>query len=677
VNERLPMKKKNPAIKNGHVWPVRLGAGIFLLAFALVIYLPSFKAPFHLDDWGSVVNNSYVRILDLKPSSLWRAAWQDGKQNRPLSNLSLALNFYFGGLDPAGYHAVNLLFLGLTALGVWLLLERLLVRMGFEPKRSGIAAWLSALLWAAHPLNTQAVTYIVQRHASFAGAFSVWSIYFFHLGLEARKRRPLFYSLCALCTISAILCKETALVLPALIFLYKVYFFDELKPGWLRSNARWIITLAVFYALAAAVALRPEMLARLRHDFAYHQISAWGKFLSAPRPLFWYLCLILFPFPQFLSLFHEFPLSTGLLHPFTTVVSWAAFLAAVFIALARARRWRIFSFAVLWYLGSLAVEAMPLPIEIVYEHRLYLALLSVLAPACSWPVLKGKSLKLVLPWAMAIALFFGFFTFSRNRVWTSNTALWEDVHKKFPKNADACNNLGAAAVDKGRLDLAVLYYTKAMELDPNNALAYDNRGVVYGKKGQLDLAIKDFNKAIELDPEYADAYNNLGAAYIDKGRIDLAIQDLSKALELDSKFASAYNNLGAAYVEKGQLGPAIQNFSKALELNTKYAAAYRGRGVAYFQRGQLDPAIQDLSKAIELNPKYAEACNGRGAAYQLKGQLDLAIRDYSRAIELDPQYAEPYYNRGLVYKAKAQPELAQKDFDKAIELDPKFAAIKH
>jgi len=604
--ERHPMKKKTSAIPDYHDWFARVGAGIFLLAFALVIYLPSFHGSFHWDDSSSIVKNRYVHIQDLKPPTLFRAAFQDGLQNRPLSNLSLAVNFYFNKMNPVGYHVVNFLFFCLTVLGVWLLLERLFIRMGFEPVRSWLAAWLSALLWAAHPLNTQAVTYIVQRHASFAGAFSIWSIYFFHLGLEAKKRRLLLFVLCGLCGIFAILCKETAVVLPAIIFLYKIYFLDELKPGWLRRNARWIIALAVFYALGAAAILRPEMLANLRHEFTGKQISAWGKFLSAPRSLFWYLYLILFPFPQFLCLVHEFPLSAGLLIPFTTVVSWVALLAVVFIALARARSWRIFSFAVMWYLGSLAVEAMPLPIEIVYEHRLYLALLSLLVPACAWPVLKAKSLKLVLPWPMVVALFFGFFTFSRNRVWTSEAALWGDVVQKFPQYAPAYNGLGLAYAGKGQFDLAIKNYSKAIKLDPKFEYAYYDRGLAYKNKGQFDLAIQDYNKAIELNPKRFDAYNNRGNAYQALGLLDLAIQDYNKTIELNPDYAFAYNNRGNVYQAKGQLDLAIQDYNKAIELNPEYALAYFNRGIVFKAKGQPELAERDFNKAIELDPRYAK-----------------------------------------------------------------------
>ena len=600
-------------------------------------------------------------------------SFQDFKQNRPLTNLSLALNFYFGQLDPFGYHIVNFIFFFLTGLGIWLLLNRLFIRLGYDPARSEIAAWLSALLWVSHPLNTQAVTYIVQRHVSFAGAFSIWSIYFFHLGMEAKKRRLMLYSLCAIWAICALLCKETALTLPAIILLYKIYFFDELKPGWMRINAKWVIALAVFYALASLAALRPVMIDHLRHEFMSNHVSAWGKFISAPRPLFWYLYLIAFPFPQFMSLIHEFPISAGFFHPFTTAVSWLGFLAAVFIAIAMARSLKIFSFAVLWYLGSLAVESMPLPIDLVNEHRLYLAMLSVLVPACAWPAVKGKNLNMAIPWAMLVAIFFGFFTFSRNLVWINDIALWRDVHLKFPQYANAYNELGFAYVNQGRYDRALQDLNKAIEIDPANAFAYNNRGILFKSRGLLDLAMQDFNKAIELDPGYAKALYHRALIYAARGRPDLAIRDCSYAIELDPQFAEACFFCGNVHLDKGQLDLAIRDLSKAIELNPRYAYAYNNRGAAYAAKGQLDLAMKDFNQAIELDPKYVRPYVGRGGIFSARGQLDLAMKDFNKAIELNPNYAQAYYNRGLLYKTKGQLELAQKDFQKAAELDPKFA----
>ena len=600
AGKNRPLPKQTSPIPVSHNWFARLGPGILLLAFATLIYLPSFQGSFHLDDLSSIVKNPYVHITDLKPETLFRAAFQDGLQNRPLSNLSLGLNFYFNRTSTFGYHLANFAFFLLTSLAVWLLLERLLLRLGYAPGRSAPAAWLCGLLWASHPLHTQAVSYIVQRHASFAGAFMVWSVYFYHLGLEAKRRRFLLFGLCGACGISAVLCKETAVVLPGLLLLYKLYFFDELKPGWLRRNAIWIIGLAVLYALGAAAFLRPEMLEHLRREFAGKNIDPWEKFLSAPRSLFWYLYLILFPFPQFLSLVHEFPLSTGWLHPPSTLLSWLALLLVVSAALVGARRFRIFSFAVLWYLGTLAVEAMPLPIEIVNEHRLYLALLSLLVPFCAWPLLKAKRLMPALAWGLVIALFFGFFTFTRNRVWVSEISLWGDVARKAPESELAYNGLASAYVERGRPDLVIQVCSKAIELNPRFAEAYSNRGVAYYQKGLLDLAIRDLSRAIELDANLAEAYSNRALAYDGKNQLDLALQDYDRAIAINPEYAYAYNNRGWAYFKMGRLDLAIQDYSRAIAINPGYAQAYKNRGWAYKTKGQLDKAQSDFARASEL-----------------------------------------------------------------------------
>ena len=144
-----------------------------MLGIAILIYLPSFNAPFHFDDLEAIVNNHYIRITDLSASSLFTSAFQDFKHNRPLTNLTLAVNFYFNQLNPFGYHLVNFCFLIFTAFGIRVALCKFLRKLGYDYALSKLASCLIALLWLAHPLNTQAITYIVQRHSSFAGAFSI------------------------------------------------------------------------------------------------------------------------------------------------------------------------------------------------------------------------------------------------------------------------------------------------------------------------------------------------------------------------------------------------------------------------------------------------------------------------------------------------------------------------
>ena len=156
---------------------------------------------------------------------------------------------------------------------------------------------MTALVWTAHPANVQAVTYIVQRHASLAGMFSIWSVYFFHVGMEAKTGKSGLRFLSALLCLLAILSKETTLTLPATILAYKLYFFNGLKPGWPRQNWKWMLALAVFYLAVAGFALRPSMRQSLL-NFSTAHFTGSQKLLSAPRTLFWYIPLVIFPFPN-------------------------------------------------------------------------------------------------------------------------------------------------------------------------------------------------------------------------------------------------------------------------------------------------------------------------------------------------------------------------------------------
>ena len=173
--------------------------------------------------------------------------------------------------------------------------------------RAKFAAWLAALVWALHPVNVMAVTYITQRHSSFAGMFSIWSIYFCHLGGGKTEAIAGYFLPCAgLFCLLALLSKETAATLPAIIFAYKIYFFDGLKPGFFRNNWKWLLVLLIFYVLAASVMLRPAMLEKTISELNKTPISAGHRLLTQARVLAWYPLLVLFPFPQFLTLLHNF-----------------------------------------------------------------------------------------------------------------------------------------------------------------------------------------------------------------------------------------------------------------------------------------------------------------------------------------------------------------------------------
>jgi len=527
-----------------------LSIAILMLGIAILIYLPSFNAPFHFDDMEAIVNNHYIRIPDLSPSSLFTSAFQDFKHNRPLTNLSLALNFYFNQLNPFGYHLVNFCFLIFTAFGLRLALAKFFRKLGYDYRLSKLASWLISLLWLAHPLNTQAITYIVQRHSSFAGAFSIWAFYFFMLSKDKARNqtRWLFFILSALLCLLAILSKETALTLPLLIFLFDLYFYQNLPNAWLKKNWKTISALAFFYILTAFLLFRPGLISKLGADVSLQSLSLSQRILFEPLILLWYPFLIIFPFPQFLSLEHYFIFSSSAFEIAMAILAWAIMLIFILLALFQARKWRLFSFALLWYLGQLAVEAMPLPIDLANEHRLYLALLSIVAVAVALLIFRPGKIRLAVAWLILLTAFFAWFSYQRNMVWTSRQSLWRDSVKKAPLLPRAWNNYCSALAEDDKCPTAIRVCQKALELNPYLADAHNALGICYFKSGEMNQAEKEFLAAVELGGKnYSVPYFNLGLLYNKLGDDESAIKWYLKALEKNPFDTQARYNLELTY----------------------------------------------------------------------------------------------------------------------------------
>ena len=530
---------------------MNFGMGVLLLGFALVVYLPGFSAAFQYDDFAAIVNNHWIKIERLDLHRLLEAAFQDRLQNRPFSNLTFALNYYVGGLEPFGYHLVNFLALLFTALGIWILLQRLFIHAGCEPFRGRLAGWLAALVWTVHPVNVMAVTYITQRHTCFAGAFSVWSLVFFHLGAERRKPRWVFWSASGFCCLLALLSKETAVTLPALIFAYKIFFFDELKPGWVGRNWPWILVLAIFYLLAGSVALRPEMLKKMLGELSATPISPMQRILSVPRVLVWYPLLLLFPFPQFLTPLHTFYPSTSLLHPVTTAGAWLLLVFALLLALVKVRSFRFYSFAVFWYLGALLVEAMPLPLALANEHRLFLASLAVIVPTTAWPVLCLPRIQTAVSGILLVAIFFGFFSFSRNQVWHTQQTLWRDTVNKSPAFLWAWFHYCNALIESGECRSAVLACGLGTKAAADDYRPYLKLGICGLEKGMGEEAASNLLKALELNE-----------ALKSDGKWKAAISELTKLFSLQGRCEEAAALVRAASLQDPALERLINSCAR-------------------------------------------------------------------------------------------------------------------
>ena len=251
---------------------------------------------------------------------------------------------------------------------------------------------------------------------------------------------------------------------------------------------------------------------------------------------------------------------------------------------------------------------------------------------------------------------------------------WEEEKLIDFKNCDKKEQskiyltLGDICADNNEHNKSMIYFDRAIEINPKLFEAYNSRGVLKGQLGQHREAIEDFKKVITLNPKHVIAYCNRGIAKSALGKPKEAIEDYDKAIKLNPQDADAYNNRGVAKSDLGKPEEAIDDYNKAIELNPKLAEAYNNRGVAKLALGRHEEVITDYDKAIELNPKHAKAYNNRGNAKLDSGKNEEAMEDYNETIKLNPQHpqiAEAYINRGVAKYRLEQHEEAIEDYTNA------------
>lgn len=649
---------------------------LFLIAVVGgIAYSNSFSVPFQFDDVPNIVDNQVIHNI---ANFISGSEGYDYNPRRYVGYFSLAMNYRIGGLGVSGYHAVNLAVHIVGAILVYFLVlltfrtpyfaggeERGMrnTEGGTEegrPAFESLIALFSALLFVAHPLQTQAVTYIVQRFTSLAAAFYLMSVVMYIKGrLSGRKTRvTAYYVLSLLFAVLAMKTKEIAFTLPVIILMYEFIFFRTDLKKKLFFLLPVLLTLVII-PVSIMGTHRPlgEILSDLSEQTRVQtSISRWDYLMTEIRVVTTYIRLIFLPVNQ--NLDYDYPVSHLLWSPqvlFSFFFLLSIFGCAVYLlhkasaerrnvvgkndsassagggtivkspegsmplpgafsAFSMTRYYRLIAFGIFWFFVTLSVESSVIPItDVIFEHRMYLptagAFISIAASVFVVAgMLKGnreRTEKIVIAaLALAVVLLTGA-TFLRNRVWQSETGLWEDVVQKSPENARAYNNLGYLLLEKGQGERAAGYFARALQLRPGYADARNNLGVAYYDLGYVDAAIEQFRMVtghVSSGPYAADARHNLGLAYIQKGLLDRAITEMSEALALTPGSAEIYNDLGMAYKEKGLPDKATECFERAVRLRPDYAGAYFNLGLMDSERGLKQEAERHLRKAHDLDP---------------------------------------------------------------------------
>lgn len=519
---------------------------ILLVIIPAGAYLNSLDGEFVFDD-SRIYTSPALRVENFSLSGIVRAAMTMEPSSRPVANFTFVLNYLLHAFDVRGYHLTNLC-IHLTA-GI-LLYFFLKTTFGLPGQKNryrhpGWIAFASALLWLVHPLQTQAVSYIVQRMTLLAALFFLLSMFLYVRGRLAASpdRRFFLFGGSMLSGLLAMGSKETAVTLPLFILLYEWFFMQDLRKEWLLENKKYFVGVGLLLVAVPFLFMGDEPWRIIAQGYAARDFTLGERVLTEGRVILFYLGLLAFPHPSRLSLEHDFPLSTSFFIPVTTLPALTAVIGMVLVALFIAAKYRLLSFCILWFLGNHLVEGSILPLELVFEHRNYLPSMMVfplLLVGIDHFVTNRKVLLLGLG---TLVVVFSYWTYQRNFVWHDRISLWSDCVIKAPNLARAHNNLGVALKSKGKFEEAVFHYRETIRLDPGFVEAYYNLGNIMMLTGKLPQAINYYGQAVMLNPGLVALQMSLANALFDGNRFQEARMHYQQVLRLDPGNAEARMNL--------------------------------------------------------------------------------------------------------------------------------------
>ena len=622
----------------------------------IIIYANSFDCSFHFDDFSNIVDNPDVHdVTDLR--SIWKF-----NSRRFVGDLSFAFNYHVHQVDVFGYHLVNLLIHLGASLLVWrlvmLILATPVMRSSNLAQHKRLVALFCGLIFVAHPLQTQAVTYIVQRLAALATLFYLASLCLYLQGRLANRRRTAVMSYIGLAAtfLAGIFTKEIVYTLPLMLVVFE---FSLMETG----NFREIVTgrrvlLYIVPPLAVSALILTFLVMKFGTYIIFHpspsqrlldpELTSIRYLMTQFRVIWVYLRLLVLPVGQ--NLDHDFPASLGFLTPGTTFIGFLFLLGLFGTAIRLFSRKRIIALGILWFFITLSVESSFKPLgNVMFEHRLYLPMFgySLFVASVLYDLVGIRSLRAYVLIIVALMSMNAGLTFRRNFVWKDEITLWRDVVRKSPRKPRPYNNLANALSLVGRDEEAKGYLTQAIRLYPGYADAYNNLGIIYLREGNLEQARAMFERAIEINFYQTTARNNLGKVLLMQGHIQEAKASFQNALDQKLYHPEALNNMGDILCREGNFEEAITMFRRAVELDPYFTEAYMNLGDALYHEGRTEEAQHYYEKALSILPELPETYFNGGNEFMDKGKFDEAENQYRHAVLLKPGFAMAQVNLGI------------------------------
>jgi tetratricopeptide (TPR) repeat protein len=666
-----------------------------LVVAVFLVYQPVWHGGFIWDDDSFLTDNPLIKAHD----GLYGFWFTDKPPDYfPLTSSMLWLEWRLWGLNAIGYHLVNILLHGFSAVLLWRVLRRLSVP----------GAWMAGLLFAVHPVNVESVAWITERKNVLPMVFYLLAFLTYFRFEENGRRR--WYIVALGMFLLGLLAKTSVVMLPVLLLGCAWWRRGKMtvRDLW-RSVPFFALSLilglvTVWYQTHRAIGTDVVRIDGFASRLAVAGYAVWFYLYKALLPI--NLCFV---YPRW-SLDPALP------------ASWLplAALAALFTVLIVCRH-RAWGRPALFALGYYVVALLPvlgfiniyfMQYSLVADHWQYFAIIGVIAivtAGCSWIVKSAGIPRIGYVLCAALVATLAGLTWQQSRVYadaetlyrttiTRNPDCWmahdnlsavlldsnveeamahaREALRLNPDHAPARNNLGLAMRKLGRLEEARAQYMEALRINPDYAPAHNNLGYVLQESGHIEEAISQYEEALRISRNYPEAHYNLGNALQMTGRTEEAVAQYRHTLQLAPDFTAAHYNLGLALQRLGRQEEAAAEYREALRVNPNLAEAYNNLGLAMQQLGRIEEALTDYTEAVRLKPGFAVAHNNRANALEKLGRFQEAIAECTEALRILPDYPEAHVNLGVALEELGRLEDAVTHFKEALRLKPDFALAR-
>jgi tetratricopeptide (TPR) repeat protein len=544
-----------------------------LVFITFLIYGNSLFNHFVWDDHSLIERTPYIKdfkyIKKIFSSDVGMVMHYHGSMGhyRPISLLSFMIDYKIWRLNPFGYHITNIVIHSLNLILLFLLFYYVCKEIKLS--------LISVLIFALHPIHTEAVTPIFNRMGLLASFFTLISFIFYIKSNQLRKVYYLFFS--AIFFLLSLLSKETGIILVLILIIYDYYFIANYNMKVLFRRIYFYLPyflIILFYLLLRKNFIVAEKALGIWSIPAFSSISFGLQILTTFQIIALYIKLLFFP----INLSAMYLLTTAQFN-FISFFYGIVINGLIILAYFLRRKNKSISFFIAFFFVTILPFCLVIPFGIRFQERfLYL-------PSVAFCFIFGNFLKTVISKPnkrflevvnfrafvkivlIIILLFYGYQTIIRNYDWRTDFLIWKDTVTRCPYCVRAHNNLAYAYKDKGEYKKALEEFNISLSLNPNAFKAYQGIGLVFLETGEFKKSFIYLRKAKYLRPEDASIYNNIGIVYANLGDFNMALTSFKKAIKIWNEFPEPYYNLGMLYYNRNELDKAKAYFEKAVDLN--------------------------------------------------------------------------------------------------------------